>query len=122
MVGSLNDFGQMCQFLRGYKHPLLQFMAAFEEDEESWHVPPQQVRQDLKIWAAVVDKALLSFPIPHRPSRAQVAELVFVSDAAGAQFCKVEGRFMQQGPYGDRGAASIGVEEDGEVWFCSSLT
>jgi hypothetical protein len=49
-------------------------------------------------------------------------KLTFVSDAAGARFTKVQGRFI---PFLDQhggGAASISAVEDGAVWFHAAIT
>ena len=36
LLGSLNDVGQMCPFLRGFRHPLQTFLTEFGEDAESF--------------------------------------------------------------------------------------
>jgi len=38
LLGSLNDFGQMCPFLRAFRQPLYQFLSSFQGAE---HVEPQ---------------------------------------------------------------------------------
>jgi hypothetical protein len=61
-------------------------------------------------------------PIPHRQPFPSLAVLTFVSDAAGARFTKVNGRFIPYGEQNDRVAASISFPEDGLIWFCARIT
>jgi hypothetical protein len=116
LVGSLNDFAQLCQVMRGLKHPILDFVTEFEDNDNIYLPVPQQVRTDLLFWASAVHDAVNGLPIPHRAPSVLDSDLTFVSDAAGAQFCKVEGRHIPFGEADGRGGASIGVL-DGEIWF-----
>jgi hypothetical protein len=122
LVGSLNDFGQMCQIMRGMKHPILEFMAQFQEQEDIHLKAPEPVISDLICWAAAISEAEEGLPIPHRSPNASEAEadLIFVSDAAGARFSKINGRFIPFGDADGRGGASIS-EIDGEIWFHSQI-
>jgi hypothetical protein len=80
-----------------------------------------EVRADLRIWAAAVEDAGNGLPIPHRMPNFHKCELVFVSDASGAQFTKVGGRFVPYGPTQERGAASINCIDSDNLWFCTVL-
>jgi hypothetical protein len=42
LLGSLNDVGQMCSFLRGFRHTLQQFLTEFENDESISRPLPAQ--------------------------------------------------------------------------------
>jgi len=121
LIGSLNDFGQMCQFLRAFRLPLQLFLAAFNGQEDILLTPPMEVRADLRIWAAAVEDAGNGLPIPHRMPNFHNCELVFVSDASGAQFTKIGGRFVPYGPTQERGAASINCIDSDNLWFCTVL-
>jgi len=121
LVGSLNDFGQMCQFLRGFRLPIQLFLTTFNGNEEISLIPPEIVKTDLKIWAAAVEDAGRGLPIPHRMPCFHNCDLVFVSDASGAQFTKIDGRFVPYGPSQERGAASINSLVTGDLWFCRVL-
>jgi hypothetical protein len=120
LVGSLNDFGQMCQFLRGMKHPILDFMADFQDQEDIHLTAPDQVVEDLLCWASAVSDASDGLPIPHRSPDVMDTDMTFVSDAAGVRFCKVNGRFIPIGVADGRGGASIS-EIDGQIQFYSQV-
>ncbi len=122
LIGSLNDVGQMCPFLRGFRQPLYNFLLQFKEDQEIKLFPPPAVREDLRIWAAAVQSMSSGSPIPPRPSEHLPSALMFVSDASGAQFAKFGDRFITLPYEGNRGAASINAIEDDNVWFYASLT
>jgi len=121
LVGSLNDFGQMCQFLRGFRLPIQSFLSSFVGDENISLVPTEEMKADLRVWAAAVAEAGRGLPIPHRLPSFHNCKYTFVSDAAGAQFCKVDGRFIPYGPSQERGAASVNSLETGKLWFCNVI-
>jgi len=122
IMGLLNDFSQMCPFMRGFRFSLNKFLASFSENDTEARLLPPQAAQDLKVWALAAHTAAVGLPIPHRQPLPSLAALCFVSDAAGASFAKVDGRFIPFGDKNDRGAASISAMEDGPVWFCSRIT
>ncbi len=68
LIGSLNDVGQMCPFLRGFRQPLHSFLLSFKDDKEVMLPAPPEVKKDLRIWAAAMDTAAAGLPIPSRPS------------------------------------------------------
>jgi hypothetical protein len=122
LMGILNDFSQMCIFLRGYRFNLNKFLALLLSlENESLPLPPQAAK-DLRIWVQAASAAASGLPIPHRQPYPSFTCLTFISDAAGARFAKVEGRFIPFGEQGNRGAASISSPEDGPIWFCARIT
>lgn len=121
LLGSLNDVGQMCPFLSGFRHHLLESLTDFGGDESVQRTLSEKARQELHVWAAAVHTAKGSLPIPHRPAKPSLQSLTFVSDAAGAQFIR-QGDFFT--PYCTdefRGAASISMDENSKVWFCARI-
>ncbi len=90
LIGSLNDVGQMCPFLRGFRQPLYNFLMQFQDDQHIKLSPPSEVRGDLKVWAAAMHTISSGFPIPPRPSEHLPSAIMFVSDASGAQFAKTK--------------------------------
>jgi len=122
LMGLLNDFGQMCPFMRGFRFNLNKFLATLLESETEVKLLPTLAAQELKIWMGAVSSAGGGLPIPHRQPLPSLAALTFVSDAAGASFAKVNGRFIPFGDQHDRGAASISAMEDGPIWFCVRIT
>jgi hypothetical protein len=121
LLGSLNDVGQMCSFLRGFRHTLQQFLTEFENDEYVRRPLPAQARDDLRVWAAAVADATKGQPIPHRPINFSLAAKTFVSDAAGAQFSRQGEKFIPYCTDKYRGAACVS-EDDSGIWFCSRLS
>ncbi len=122
LIGSLNDVGQMCPFLRGFRQPLHSFLLSFKDDKEVMLPAPPEVKKDLRIWAAAMDTAAAGLPIPSRPSPHLPSAIAFVSDASGAQFNKCQGRFVTIPFDGERGAASINAIEEDDLWFYASVT
>jgi hypothetical protein len=122
LLGSLNDVGQMCTFLRGFRHPLQTFLTEFGEDDVSRRRLPPQAVADLRIWAAAILDTVAGLPIPHRPSFPSLNAMVFVSDAAGALFSRQGDRFIPYCTDKYRGAVSLGMDNSENIWFCARLT
>jgi hypothetical protein len=122
LIGSLNDVGQMCPFLRGFRQPLHSFLVSLKDDKEVMLPAPPEVKKDLRIWAVAMETAAAGLPIPSRPSHHLPSAIVFVSDASGAQFNKCQGRFVTIPFDGERGAASINAIEEDDLWFYASVT
>jgi hypothetical protein len=93
LIGTLNDIGQMCPFLRGFRQPLHVFLIQFKDNKEISLPTPPAVQRDLRIWAAAMDTAEKGLPIPARPISHLPSAIFFVSDASGAQFAKCQGKF-----------------------------
>jgi len=121
LIGSLNDVGQMCPFLRGFRQPLHLLLMSFHDDNEILLPVPQEVRDDLRIWANAIETAAEGLPIPPRPKPHLPSALFFASDASGAQFNKQQGRFVTIPYEGDRGAASINTIEEDDIWFYAAV-
>ena len=122
LMGLLNDLGQMLPFLRGFRHSLNGFLAKLLIPDSEPSAMPAQAAKDLKVWMLAASTAAAGFPIPHRQPLPSLAALTFVSDAAGAKFAQVNGRFIPYGKQNDRGAALISSPEEGPVWFCAVIT
>jgi len=122
LMGVLNDFGQMCPFLKAFKLPLNRFLARLLRRPEVHRRLPVQATADLRVWAAVVEASAASLPIPHRPVPPSLSALHFVSDAAGARYVTVKRRRIPTEKPGDRGAAAVGITSSGSIWFCARVT
>jgi len=122
LMGVLNDFGQMCPFLRGFRFALNRFLARLLKRPDSARRLPRLAVAELHVWAAVVAASVQPLPIPHRPLPPSLAALHFVSDAAGARYVTVNKRRIPTERAGDRGAAAIGICSAGRVWFCARVT
>jgi len=122
LLGLLNDFGQMCPFLRAFRQPLVTFLQQLSIHGAQAAPMPLPARLDLKVWANVAAAAVGGLPIPCRPTHPSAAALNFASDAAGARFAKINDRFIPFADQDGRGAASISAIEDGDIWFCARIT
>lgn len=122
LLGSLNDFGQMCPFMNGFRHPLQSFLTNFQGDEVSKMKLPTQASKDLAVWAAAIVSAKSGLPIPHRIQKPSLSAITFVADAAGAQFTRQGDRFTPYCTDRFRGAAAISLNTAGKVWFCARVT
>jgi hypothetical protein len=60
-------------------------LVSFKEDTEILLPIPQEVKDDLHIWATAINTAAKGMPIPRRPSPHLPSALCFASDASGAQ-------------------------------------
>ena len=122
LMGKLNDFSQMAPFLRAFRFALTSALQHLSTHPTETLVLPPAAIDDLKVWRAVIAASEGSLPIPHRPTLPGTKAITFVSDAAGARFAKVDGRFM---PFQDQqgsGGASISCMTDGPIWFCATVT
>jgi hypothetical protein len=112
----------MCPFLRGFRQPLHLLLVEFREDSDILLPIPQQVKDDLRVWAAAMDTVVKGLPIPRRLSQHLPSALFFASDASEAQFNKHQGHFITIPYEGERGAASINTIEDDILWFYATVT
>jgi len=122
LMGLLNDLSQMCQFARGFRFHLNSFLAFLTAHAPATAPLTNAAKLDLGVWVRMSESAVQGLPIPSRPIPPSLAALTFVSDAAGARFAKIDGRFVPYGEQDDRGGASISAVEDGPVWFYASVT
>ena len=107
--------------LQGFKQPINRFLADFHNNENVVLQMPAQAKADLKVWMAAVAHSTNHTPLPPRPLPPPLGALVFVSDAAGVKFARVQGQRKPLDEPGERGAASIGLTAWGSVWFFSSI-
>jgi hypothetical protein len=103
LMGVINDFGQMCPFLSGFRQPLNCALSAALEHPSRLQQLPFQARQDLRVWAAVVTYSVTPLPIPHRPVAPSLSALHFVSDAEGARYVTERRKRIPTETPGDRG-------------------
>jgi len=121
LMGILNDFAQSCPFLKAFRVPLNAFLAGFGSDESVEKRLTGQAAKDLRVWAAAIQRSATAMPIPHRPEEIPLQCVHFVTDAAGAKFCRINGRHVPVEADGGRGAAAIGIRDDGSIWFFNAV-
>jgi hypothetical protein len=84
LLGSLNNFGQMCPFLKAFQHPLILTLTEAQPNPNQSSRLSHQAFTDLHVWANVTAALTIGLPIPHRPTLPSPSTLTFISDAAGA--------------------------------------
>ena len=83
LAGRLNNLGQMCPFLKGFRRPLNKLLGKFGDNK--WillQVEPDLVAE-LRVWAAAACSAATWLPIPDETQLPPLGALEFTSDAAG---------------------------------------
>ena len=105
-AGRLSNFGQMCPFLKAFKRPLNNLLAAFKDDYNILLPVSDELIDDLRVWAAAVSFANSWSPISLEMEFPPLSALEFVSDAAGGL-----------GNEDWVGVASLGLTPSGDFWF-----
>jgi len=118
LVGSLNNFVQLCPFAKVYKFNISKMISNFESDENIVLHIPNEAMKDLHVLARIVSTASDSLPIPARPGRPKINSLVFISDAAGSNFVMQQGVRCPNNWENDRGVASISLLNDSLSFVC----
>ncbi len=61
--GKMSSFGQMSEFLQGFRFHLSGFLRKFETNDPERKIIPQMLKEDLWVWKKVVDAAKLGLPL-----------------------------------------------------------
>jgi hypothetical protein len=120
--GNLESFWANVSFPEVFSLALNMFLSDLLQNPEENLPMPAQAKADLRVWATAVLSVAKGLPIPHSPRPPPLSPVVFVSDAAGARFVKMKGQRIPAATPDIRGAASVGLHDDGSVWFCCRLT
>jgi hypothetical protein len=107
LLGKWEAISQMCPFAKGFRWPILNFMKQFAGEEELVLVIPTNVKDDMKIWAAMASAAGKGLPIAPPPTPPPVMHISFTSDAAGRR---------PPGSDDNTGVASLGTNNS-KSWF-----
>jgi hypothetical protein len=104
--GKINDFAQICPFIKGFKFHQNKLLQEFEISKKQNIVIPLELKNELKIWKNCIADNYNSFPIPKINEEIPIFFTENYSDAAGAAFTKND----EKNPIHDeRGAASITI-------------
>jgi hypothetical protein len=115
LLGSLNDLSQMCPFVKPYRALANSFLSSFKGDEQLLKTFSEQAKADLMVCARVAETARTGIPIPRQPAAPPLFSLTCYSDAAGCKFAMTNGKRVSNNVTGDRGVASVVLNEKGEV-------
>jgi hypothetical protein len=110
LVGLLNFVALMCPFLYGFRAPLTNLLAEAHSAEGNKVKMSEAAIADLRVWGAFFKDEDKVMPIPPRPTFPTLVKKVFYSDAAGGP-----------GGEGKIGAASVGFNEDEEIFFANRV-
>lgn len=122
IMGSLNDVGQLCPFLKGWRLPCLSFQSSFKDRTGIMLAVPPQVRADMLVCCRTILSSGKGLPLAARPSGPALNHIRFTSDAAGAQTAQQGGKTITVPSVLDRGAASVGLNDNEEITFASRIT
>jgi hypothetical protein len=121
VMGLVNDLSQMCPFLKPYRYCGNVFLSSFGKNEDVNIRVPYRMKLDMYVCANVAKTALKGLPIARKKVSPSLGAVKFYSDAAGACFTFFKGEKVVSYVHHDRGVASVGVHEDGHVWWWSVL-
>ncbi len=113
LMGRLNNMSLMSPFLKGFRHCLYEDLKYSVSRDLPLVRLSDQSMQDLGVWVNALQEQDGKLLIPREPRGPPAYHKLFVSDAAG---CSDEGT-----RYGGAGAASIGLNEDGELFYGQRL-
>jgi hypothetical protein len=121
IMGCLNDVSQLCPFLKGFRKPLLVFLASFEDKEDITLPIPPDAQADLLTCTKIVLAAGGGLPISPRPKEPPLNAIRFTSDAAGAAMVSREGQRIAVASTKAVGAASISMDENDNPNFACRI-
>jgi hypothetical protein len=110
LVGLLNFVALMCPFLYGFRALLTNLLAEAHSAEGNKVKMSEAAKADLRVWGAFFKDDDKVMPIPPSPTFPTLVKKVFYSDAAGGP-----------GGEGKIGAASVGFNEDEEIFFANRI-
>jgi hypothetical protein len=105
----------MCPFVKPYRALVNSFLSSFRGEEQLLQTLSDQAKADLMVCARVAETARSGIPIPGQPAAPPLFTLTCYSDAAGSKFSMVNGKRVSNNVPGDRGVASIVLNEKNEV-------
>jgi hypothetical protein len=108
--GKLNSFSQMQVFLKAFRFNQSRFLRDFANQDKKWLPTPDNLKQELKVWAKVLLSANKPQPIPNLRKNPNLYAKKFISDAAGSQFLSTT----------KCGVASVGFDES-SFWFATRI-
>jgi len=121
LMGSINDLGQMCGFLKFYKWSGNNLLSKFKNDENLLLMVPEQLKEDLKVAAKVAITAKSGIPIASRKTLGPLSTLDFHTDAAGAKYNRYNGQYVMINEE-NRGICCIGGKNEDDTWIWSRMS
>jgi hypothetical protein len=103
--GKINDFAQMCPFIKGFRYHQNKLLQEFELKQKNIFIS-NDLKKELEIWKNCIADSYQGFPIPKIVEEIPIFYVENYSDAAGAAFCEEGGNIPIKD---ERGAASITI-------------
>jgi len=118
VMGTINDFVQMCPFMKIFQASGNMFLASFGGSKNIVRSPDVNTVNDWLNCARAIICAEKGMQIAKRPGKPGLECITFVSDAAGSKYDIIDGVKHFQNGIDDRGVACIWVEKDKVKWLC----
>jgi hypothetical protein len=115
LVGRLNDVGQLCPFMKIFKQPISQCLAAIPSnaDPGTRVEISAEAKDDLLVWAGFLSSEFRWLPINREVHAPPIRYKEFVTDAAGLSDTADSWKLP--------GCGCVGFGEDGTVIFANQL-
>jgi hypothetical protein len=115
LVGRLNDVGQLCPFMKIFKQPISQCLAAIPSnaDPGTRVEISAEAKDDLLVWAGFLSNEFRWLPINREVHAPPIRYKEFVTDAAGLSDTADSWKLP--------GCGCVGFGEDGTVIFANQL-
>jgi len=84
--GKINDFAQMCPFIKGFRYHQNKMLQEFELKAKSNINISSELKKELEIWKNVISDSKKGFPIAKNLGEIPIFYVENYSDAAGAAF------------------------------------
>lgn len=116
LLGRLNDIGQMCPFMKVFKHQINQITEGIPPDahEDTKVSISCGAKKDLMVWAGFLHSQHKWLPVPRNIYGPPIWTKEFVSDAAGLP----DSASLSSSP----GCGNVGFSENGEIIFAHQFT
>ena len=121
LMGSINDFSQLCPLLKPHKRSGNCLLAKFGGNDRILMHVPEDLKEDLRVIAKVAESARSGLPIAEGLDKPGLEALTFYSDAAGASFSLVNGQRHYHDNAG-KGVSCIGGDDVNKIWGWSRLS
>ncbi len=116
--GKLNDFAQMCTFLKGFRFLQNKQLQQYAKQKVTTLPVLPPLKEELYIWIRCIIDTKGGLPIPQLVSQPPLFPVTYISDAAGAALLRTRGMVKNISRPRDRGVASVGFVGDRYYFAC----
>jgi hypothetical protein len=94
LMGTVNDFSQLCRFTKFFRHSGNRLLSQFGTNENILIPVPDQLKKDILVICNAAQSTLQGLPIASRKSFPPLSAITFYTDAAGAKYTKIGGKYV----------------------------